>query len=82
MAISNILDSKKFLLGDEPTTIDCTLLGHLAQFLFIDIGFPQKKFLDENCGNVVEYVDRMLDRFWPDWKEQCDTKCMAGRIVH
>ena len=41
-ALSNWLGSKQYFLGSKATTVDCMLFGHLAQFLFIDIGFPQK----------------------------------------
>ena len=41
-ALSNWLGTKQYFLGSKPTTVDCMLFGHLAQFLFIDIGFPQK----------------------------------------
>ena len=35
------LGNKTFLHGDTPTTIDCALFGHLAQFLYIPLEFPQ-----------------------------------------
>ena len=41
-ALSNWLGTKQYFLGSKPSTVDCMLFGHLAQFLFIDIGFPQK----------------------------------------
>jgi len=41
-ALSTWLGTKQYFLGSKPSTVDCMLFGHLAQFLFIDIGFPQK----------------------------------------
>ena len=42
-AISVLLGANDYMLGGPaPTTVDCMLFGHLAQFLYIDIGFPQK----------------------------------------
>ena len=41
-ALSTLLGDKQYFHGDSPTTIDCMIFGHLAQFLYIDIGFPQK----------------------------------------
>ena len=38
LALSEMLGDSPFLLGDTPSTVDCTLFGHLAQFLYIDIG--------------------------------------------
>ena len=41
-ALSLWLGDKQFFHGSRPSSLDCTVFGHLAQFLFIDIGFPQK----------------------------------------
>ena len=43
-ALSLWLGEKKFFHGSKPSSLDCTVFGHLAQFLFIDIGFPQKVY--------------------------------------
>ena len=56
-AISDLLNNKDYLLGKSPTTVDCVLFGHLAQFLYIDIGFPQKTYLEQNCPNLVSKSD-------------------------
>eukprot|EP00095_Tigriopus_kingsejongensis_P001050 maker-scaffold397_size184017-snap-gene-0.42 protein:Tk01050 transcript:maker-scaffold397_size184017-snap-gene-0.42-mRNA-1 annotation:"atp-binding domain-containing protein 3" len=79
-AISTQLGSKPFYLGDKATSIDCTLFGHLAQFLYIPMDFPQKAFLKEHCSNIVDYVDRVRDKFWPDWDEMCAMKCTEGKL--
>jgi len=42
--IFRYLGNKKFLHGDTPTTIDCVIFGHLAQFLYIPMEFPQVSF--------------------------------------
>lgn len=68
-----------YFLGDQPSSIDCTLFGHLAQFLYIPLDFPQKKFMRENCPNLVDYVERMKSEFWPDWEEMCQDQCMEGK---
>jgi len=71
-AISQLLATKQFLLGSSPTTVDCMLFGHLAQFLYIDIGFPQKTYMEQNCPNLVSLVDRIKGRFWPDWENEIE----------
>lgn len=79
-AISKGLGDKKyFLTTDKPTTIDCTLFGHLAQFLYIPLPFPQKRFLNEECKNLVEYVERIKSELWPDWEQMCNKSCMMGK---
>jgi len=73
-AISQLLGAKEFFFGCSPTSLDCVLFGHLAQFLYIDIGFPQKTYMEHNCPNLVSLVERMKERFWPDnsWDEEIE----------
>ena len=68
-AMSAYLGDKTFYLGDRPTTVDCAILGHLAQFLYIDIGFPEEKILRKKCPNLVGLVERTKEKLWPDWEE-------------
>ena len=78
--ISNYLKDKKYFFGGESaSTVDCIIFGHLAQFLFIPMDFPQKPFLRKECPNLVEHVNRIKEEFWPDWEEMCDEKCMKGK---
>jgi len=71
-SLSSWLGTKQYFNGTKPTTVDCMLFGHLAQFLFIDIGFPQKTFMETKCPNLVELVTRMKDKFWQDWDESIE----------
>lgn len=57
-AISELLGAKQFIFGSSPTTLDCVLFGHLAQFLYIDIGFPQKTYMDHTCPKLVSKLLR------------------------
>jgi len=70
-AMSDYLGDKRYFLGATPSTIDCAIFGHLSQFLFIPIGFPQKAYMQENCPNLIEFVDRFKAEYWPDWEEKC-----------
>ena len=80
-SIAAILGNKNFLLSkDSPTSIDCTVFGHLAQFLYIPMAFPQKRFMLENYPNLVDYVDRMKSLMWPDWDDMCRKECMEGKM--
>lgn len=63
-AISKILGSKPFFFGDEMTAIDCTIFGHLAQFLFIPMDFPQKKFITEDCPVSNQWFYFIGYLFW------------------
>jgi len=67
-ALSDYLGEKEYFFGEEATTIDCTMFGHLAQFLYIPMDFPQKEYMLERCQNLVRYVDRFKERYWgEDW---------------
>jgi len=69
-AISVLLGANDYMLGGPaPTTVDCMLFGHLAQFLYIDIGFPQKACLNEECKNLVMLVEKIKASYYPDWDE-------------
>ena len=70
--LSVMLADKPYLLGEEVTSLDCTVFGHLTQFLFIDINFPQEKYLREKCPNLVNLVERIKLEIWPDWEEMCN----------
>ena len=32
-------------------------------------GFPQREVLVNECSNLVALVERMKEKFWPDWEE-------------
>lgn len=68
-SLSDYLGDKKYFFGDEATTIDCTLFGHLAQFLYIPLDFPQKHYMHNHCSNLVQYVERFKEQYWDDWDE-------------
>ncbi|TRY79376.1 hypothetical protein TCAL_09824 [Tigriopus californicus] len=78
-ALSVQLGENPFYLGAEPSSIDCTLFGHLAQFLYIPMDFPQKAFIHRECPNLVAYVERIKAKFWPDWEAMCSMECTRGK---
>ena len=50
-SISELLGDKKYFLGDDISTVDCVLFGHLTQFMYINIGFPQMVRNTYHCTN-------------------------------
>ena len=70
-ALSLLLGEKSYMFGNMPTSLDCMVFGHLAQFLYIPIGFPQEKYIRENTSNLVMLVERMKAELWPDWDQMC-----------
>lgn len=69
-AISTYLGDKKYFLGDTPSLIDCTMFGFLTQILFVPLDFPMKTVINEECPNIVDYINRLKTEFWPHWDEQ------------
>jgi glutathione S-transferase len=79
-ALSNLLGDKDFFFGNKTHTLDCTVFGHLSQFIYIPMAFPQQIYIRKNCENLLKFVDRMKDTHWPDWEEMCSTRCMKGHL--
>ena len=50
---------------------DCAAFGHLAQFAYIPMAFPQQIYMKANCENLLRFLDRMRAELWPDWEEMC-----------
>ena len=80
-ALSNLLGEKPYFNGNSPKTVDCTIFGHLVQFVYMPLDIPQKQYIKEKCPNLDEFVDRMKDNLWPDWEKMCNGSCMEGKRV-
>lgn len=63
-AMAAILGGKPFVLGDAPTSVDATAYGFLAQLLHTTLGGPLTDHAKKK-SNLVAYVDRMRDRYFP-----------------
>ena len=74
-ALEDILgDDKQFFFGSVPTLVDCAVFGHVSQFLWIPIDFPQQAFLKEQCPNLVRFMEHFRSTYWHDWEECCQKK--------
>ncbi|GMS86957.1 hypothetical protein PENTCL1PPCAC_9132 [Pristionchus entomophagus] len=76
-AISAFLGDKPYFGGDRPTTLDATMFGHLASLIYI----PTPEGILKNCitvtyPNLGQFVDRIKEKYWPDWEETCRTMDM------
>lgn len=71
-ALSDFLGSSLFFFGDEVTSLDCTVFGHLSQFIYIPLPSPQKKYMQEECANLVAFVERFRKLYWSDWVARCE----------
>lgn len=61
-AIADLLGDKPFLMSDEPTEVDATAYGMLANILGAPLASPVKD-AGLKRSNLVAYLDRMRERF-------------------
>jgi len=71
-SLSVLLGDNKFFFGDRASTLDATVFGHLANFLFLPMDFPQTKFVQQECPNLLRFMDNFKATYWPDWQKKCD----------
>lgn len=71
--LSDMLADKPFFFGDDPSMLDVVAFANVAQILFMDkeVSFPMRDWIEENCTNLVGLVNRIKERFYPDWDEMC-----------
>ncbi|XP_064597671.1 failed axon connections homolog [Liolophura sinensis] len=68
-ALSEFLGTKPFLLGREPSQVDCAVFGQLSQFKWNMHGCLANTLVTETFPNLSAYCERMKERYWPDWDE-------------
>jgi len=73
-ALSEFLADKPYFFGDQPSVLDCIAFAHLVQILCLeDVEYPLKTFVQESCSNLVTFVERLKQQYWPDWTELTNT---------
>jgi len=70
-AISAYLGEKDFMAGDQPNLLDATAFAYLSQFWYIPSDNEMKTYIKEQCPNLITYLERMKDKYWPDWEDKC-----------
>jgi glutathione S-transferase len=63
-ALSDFLSDKTFFFGAEPTSLDASAYGILANILWSPFDSPIKKKAQQ-LDNIVAYCTRMRDRYYP-----------------
>ncbi|KAK5978498.1 hypothetical protein GCK32_001732 [Trichostrongylus colubriformis] len=66
-AISKYLGTKHYFSGFKPTRIDATLFAVLAQIVYAPYENEHLEVIKKECPNIMEYVERIKNRYWPDW---------------
>mmetsp|Transcript_15634 Transcript_15634/g.36034 ORF Transcript_15634/g.36034 Transcript_15634/m.36034 type:complete len:328 (-) Transcript_15634:1310-2293(-) len=71
-ALEMLLSDKVYFFGKScPSTIDCTVFGHISQILYIPMDFPQQKYLKESCPNVIRFMEHFKEKHFFDWEVLC-----------
>ncbi|RDD46512.1 Failed axon connections-like protein [Trichoplax sp. H2] len=69
-AMSVLLGDKPFFMGEEPTRVDATMFGFLTLLIFgMAPEASSYKLLHNELKNLVDFVHRMKEKFWPDWDD-------------
>jgi len=66
-ALSDILGDKKFVMGDEPSSVDFTVFGNLASCYYLPYDQPMKRVLQQEFTNVRDLLERIKGKYWSDW---------------
>ncbi|XGW08823.1 hypothetical protein V3C99_011272 [Haemonchus contortus] len=66
-AISKYLGTKHYFCGFKPTRIDAVLFAVLAQIVYAPYENEHLEVVKKECPNIMEYVERIKNRYWPDW---------------
>lgn len=66
LALSVQLGDKHYLMGDTPCGADATAFGIVAGILTPFFNSPLRERARQ-FGNLVTYVDRMMDRYYPEF---------------
>ncbi|KAK7110867.1 failed axon connections homolog [Littorina saxatilis] len=70
-ALSAFLGEKNYFCGEEPHEVDCAMFGMLAQLYYHMPDSRHEQYMKEYVPNLVDFVERMRERYWPDWHERC-----------
>ncbi|KAK4314997.1 hypothetical protein Pmani_013752 [Petrolisthes manimaculis] len=66
-SLSHFLGDKPFLMGDEATEVDCSVFGQLASIVYNYTRSPYHSIITVEYPNLLQYVERVKARYWPDW---------------
>ncbi len=69
-ALSTLLGSKPFMMGNAPTELDAVVFGFMCMVLYCSPkSSPYRQKAEKDLKNLVEHTDRMIAKYWPDWED-------------
>ena len=73
-ALSDFLGEKPYLMGNQPTEVDCVLFGFITQFYCSTPSDSMyNKALRDDFPNLIKHFERIKEQYWKDW-EECKAK--------
>nr|CAD2159373.1 unnamed protein product [Meloidogyne enterolobii] len=74
MALSTFLGkSLTFLVTNLLRCLDAIAFGFLAVSIYVPRNLKEiNLFIEKSTPNLMEFVKRMKEQFWPDWSEICE----------
>lgn len=64
-SVSTLLGEEEWFFGGEPSSLDATLFGLLAQMLLSDVQNPMSE-LARSFPNLVYFTERVAQQYYPD----------------
>lgn len=64
-ALSDFLGDKPFFMGDQPTTLDATVYGYIANYIRPPYPSPIVDYALQR-SNLCQHCDRMTERYFPE----------------
>lgn len=65
-ALSDLLGDKRFLLGENPATVDATAFAFLSEFILSDLNNSAAECARSH-ENLVRYCERIKAEYYPEW---------------
>jgi len=69
--LEGTLGKKSFFFGEVPSNLDVVAFAHLSQIVYLDksVEYNLRDWMTENCPGLVELVNRVKERCFPDWEQ-------------
>ncbi|GMS84158.1 hypothetical protein PENTCL1PPCAC_6333, partial [Pristionchus entomophagus] len=68
-AINSILGQKRFLFGEVPSAVDCSVFGHIASTYFLPYRQTLSDVLDDDLPAMAGLINRIRTHYYPEWKD-------------
>jgi len=69
-AIATLLGNKKYMMGNELTSVDATVFAYMSQSVWDPVKSPMMEEATKH-ENIVGYVERVKAKIFPDWDKIC-----------